>query len=395
MASATKVQELPYSMKAAQGKGYGEIDEMISVEGGVKVPRLAHLPPEKKKRSNRNDWMVVRTCSVSLAPGDCRVLSGMTRAFQGPPSFPYVPGGDCAGIVVEVPENNDASKSQTFPFRVGDRVAARFVDEGPRGALGQYSLVSAKVAEKIPQGISMDEGAALVSATPATVLADHIRKDDRVLVIGARGGVGAHFCQIIRDRGASLVVGTSRSPEELLREPISCDEAIGYDRQDVFSLEKYTKDKFDVVVDLAGFGYARLEEDIENGRPIIVKTNAAGGRFLTLVPPIGPTYEIRSIWHAIQTFSFPIWHKTLASRTWNRRKLPKYTFAFCLPVTRDCATRTFELAESGKLKAVVDPRGPFPFTTEGAREAFRVQKSRHACGKVIVRVAEERIYRAK
>lgn len=78
--------------------------------------------------------MIIKTHAVSLACGDCRVLSGLTRELQGPPSFPYIPGGDASGVVVEIP--NDVKDD--FPFKVGDRVAARFV-EGPRNALAEVS----------------------------------------------------------------------------------------------------------------------------------------------------------------------------------------------------------------------------------------------------------------
>jgi NADPH:quinone reductase-like Zn-dependent oxidoreductase len=46
------------------------------------------------------------------------------------------------------------------------------------------------------------------------------------------------------------------------------------------------------------------------------------------------------------------------------------------------------MAKEGKLKAVIDPAGPFPLTTQGVRQAFRLQESRHAKGKVIVKIAD-------
>jgi hypothetical protein len=36
---------------------------------------------------------------------------------------------------------------------------------------------------------------------------------------------------------------------------------------------------------------------------------------------------------------------------------------------------------------VVDPQGPFPFTTEGVRAAFRNLESRHSWGKTVIRVS--------
>ena len=372
-------KDLPKTMRAVQGSDYGDIDEVISVVDGVLVPCLADLPQKKRK-----NFMVLKTLAVALAPGDCRVLSGKTRELQGPPSFPYVPAGDCCGIVVELPEH---SSGNDLPFAVGDRVAARFV-EGPIGALGEYALVSTLVADKVPEGISSEEAAALVGSSPATVLAERIQEGERVLVMGAGGGMGSTFCQMLRLRGASYIVGVSRSPDLLLKPPISCDEAIDYATTDPFSLEKFKNDKFDVIVDLAGGGFARLEECVKQNESLIVKSGSVGGRFITTVPPAGPHFEIHSWGGALQIFLVSCLWKAIISRTLYRSKLPKYTFGMSLSSDREPATRSLALARAGKLKAVIDTKGPFSFTTEGVRAAFRLQESRHPHGKVIVRVAE-------
>ena len=370
---------IPETMRAVQATDYGSIDN-LSVQDGVRVPRLSDLPPKKQKTS-----MVIQTHAVSLAPGDVRVLSGLTKEFQGPPAFPYVPGGDCAGVVVELPEDENVRKS--LPFTIGDRVAARFAD-GPRGALGEYALVSTSVADKIPDNVTFDEAAALVSASPATVLANRIQKGERVLVLGANGGVGSHFCQQLRRRGASYVVGVSKTPSKLLEAPISIDEAVDYTKEDVFDAERFQSEPFDTLVDLAGGGYRSLEDRLKQGKtPLIVKPASQGGRCLTLVLMHGPEFEIHTFWQMLHIFMFPQRWRAITSRTWNRWKLPKFTFAMSLPGTRDCVTQTFDEVTKGKLKAVI--AGPFKFTTGGVRDAFRLQKSRHPNGKVVVHVADE------
>lgn len=367
-------------MRAVQASDYGDINSVIRVvDHDVPVPRLSDLPRKQQKNG-----MVLRVLAVSLAPGDCRVLSGKTRELQGPPSFPYIPGGDCCGIVVELPERNS---NDDLPFRVGDRVAARFVD-GPRGALGEYALVSTLVAAKVPDGIASEEAAAAVSSSPAMALADYIHAGERVLVLGAGGGVGATFCQAVRLRGASSVVGVSRSSDLLLKPPISCDEAVDYTTTDVFSVEEFIQNKFDVIVDLAGGGFGRLEECIRGHESLIVKPGSMGGRFVTTVPTVGPVYEMHSVWEVLKVFLLTGLWKAFTSRTWYRSKLPKYTFALCLSKDRVHAQRSLDLLHSGKIEGVIDEKGPFPFTTEGVRSAFQLQESRHAHGKVVVRVAE-------
>ena len=80
-------------MKAAQGKYFGDVDEVMTVEDGVPLPNLEeeyNKPQETTHplfryatKLDRKNHMIIKTLAVALAPGDCRVLSGKTREFQG------------------------------------------------------------------------------------------------------------------------------------------------------------------------------------------------------------------------------------------------------------------------------------------------------------------------
>lgn len=276
-------------IKAAQGKDYGDIDEMIHVDDNVDYPSLENLSKKEEKTS-----MIIKTHAVALACGDCRVLSGMTKEFQGPPSFPYIPGGDASGIVVEIPKD-----VKDFPFKVGDRVAARFV-AGPRGALATYSIVSSLVCEKIPDNVSFSEAAALASASPAILLAERIKKGERVLILGAGGGVGSHTCQLMRSRGASFIAGVSRTPERLLKSPLTYDRAIDYTKEDPFSIEEFKTNPFDVILDLSAGGWLKLVDDSS-----IIKPASEGGRYLTTTPDVAiyEAHTVLSIMKPVSCFS--------------------------------------------------------------------------------------------
>ena len=63
-------------MKAAQGKDYGDIDEMLYVDE-VEYPNLDSLPKKQRKTT-----MIIKTHAVALACGDYRVLSRMTKAWR-------------------------------------------------------------------------------------------------------------------------------------------------------------------------------------------------------------------------------------------------------------------------------------------------------------------------
>mmetsp|Transcript_23331 Transcript_23331/g.57416 ORF Transcript_23331/g.57416 Transcript_23331/m.57416 type:complete len:376 (+) Transcript_23331:46-1173(+) len=366
------------TMKAAQGKDYGDVDKVMTVEDNVNYPSLKDL--SKKERKN---FMVVKTHAVALACGDCRVLSGKTRELQGPPSFPYIPCGDCSGIVVEIPSEED---NKDFPFKVGDRVAMMY-QGAPRNALAEYALAHQNFCAIVPENVSSTDAVALASASPAVLLADRIQEGERVLVLGAGGGVGSHLAQLLRKRGASYIAGVSRSPKRLLEPPLSYDRAIDYTTEDVFAMEEFKENQFDVILDMAAGGWVKLQKDYSSGVKSIIKPGNQGGRFLTITPDEA-VFEIHSVPAALKLFALIPLGRYLKSRLWGRSRLPKYSFAMSMPDDRKPITRTLELAKEGSLQAVIDPKGPFPFTTEGVRGAFRLKESRHTHGKVIVETSK-------
>lgn len=328
--------------------------------------------------------MIVKTLAVSLAPGDARVLSGKCKALNGPPSFPYIPGGDLCGIVTDM---NDV-KPDKVGYSVGDRVAARFT-EGPRGALGEYAVISPAMTGKVPDNVSHEDAAALASsATIALALSRRISPEERVVIIGAGGGVGSHLCQFLRLKGVKLLAGVSREPNRLLKKPILCDRALDYTQKDVYDFREWkNEDKFDTVVDLAGGGWLRLLEQSENKEDIlekmIVKTAKEGGRYLTTTPD-EPLFELSGIGPALKLFLCTPLFRAMISRSIRKSKLPAYTYAMSLDNDDEIMTETLKLASEKKIEACVDERGPFEFTTDGAQEAFKLQASRHARGKVVI-----------
>lgn len=381
-------------MTAAQASGYGsQMDQLLSVATkSVPIPRLddPFTPTEPlhpiirfATRQDRKTHMIVQTLAVALAPGDCRVLSGQTRELQGPPSFPYIPGGDCCGIVVETQQN------ETY-FMKGDIVAARFT-VAPRDAMGEYARVSTSVCEKVVNSIITDHqispeaAAALASASPAVALCETIRPGEKVLILGAGGGVGSHLCQLVRMQGASYICGVSETPERLLEAPLSCDDAIDYTKENVYESKKYQAEPFDTIIDLACGGWPALVRHSRQKMPSIVKSANQGGRYLTPTSDT-PTFEGHGILPLLGMFLIkPLW-RYLWSRVLTRHRLPTFTNVNGLPDTRDILTKTFRLANEGKLQAVID--GPYPLTTEGVRNAFSRLQSRHAKGKVVVTVAD-------
>jgi len=161
------------------------------------------------------------------------------------------------------------------------------------------------------------EAAALAGACPATLLGERIQPGERVLILGAGGGVGSLICQVMRHQGASYIVGVSQqSPDRLLKAPISYDKVVDYAKEDPFALEEFQDKPFDVVVDLAGVGgWLSIVKNSQKGIKSIVKPTSMGGRYLTLTPDKA-IFVPHSVPSALKLFLFiPLW-RPLKSRLW-------------------------------------------------------------------------------
>jgi len=396
-------------MRAAYGMNYGPVDDMVHVVDDAPKPNLRDALGASKSK----DWAIIRTLAVALAPGDVRVLSGKTKEFQGPKAFPHVLGGDVCGQIVELPqstssssnEEGDSKKSKANSgnyFQVGDVVLARFYEK-PIGAMGEYALIHTKCCDRIPAGMSPEEAAALGSSGVAAMcISKRINPGERILVLGAGGGVGSHFIQLAKNvSGASYVMGVSNDSKRLTAKPLSCDASIDYTNEDPFTfldrqINSSNEEPFDVVVDFAGIGWKRLLEERKRrkktGSSPIVKSAKEGGRYLTCATE-QPWFEIHSIWGILKLFVFQNLWRAMYSRLpdmigGTRSTLPSYSFVMALPSNREPLTETMQLVRDKLLVPSIDPRGPFPFTTQGVREAMKLQESRHAKGKVVVHVAD-------
>lgn len=124
--------------------------------------------------------------------------------------------------------------------------------------------------------------------------------------------------------------------------------------------------KFDTIVDIAGGGWLRLREIAKDGgKEIPVKSAKDGGRYIAITPD-EPWYRLNGVWGALKVFLFGPLSRALHSRSVARSQLPAYTFAVVMDADVEIMRETFKLSSEGRLKACVDDRGAFDFTTEGA-----------------------------
>jgi NADPH:quinone reductase-like Zn-dependent oxidoreductase len=108
--------------------------------------------------------------------------------------------------------------------------------------------------------------------------------------------------------------------------------------------------------------------------------------YYTLAPGVATSIELHSLWDLVKLSV--VWSmQSLVNST--NRKLPKYIFGSELDSLEENDIRgVLQDIVDGKLKPLVDPASPFPFTQGGVREAMKLQKSCHAQGKVVIEISK-------
>lgn len=171
------------------------------------------------------------------------------------------PGNDVAGVVVAVGPG-------VTQFKVGDAVVAALQQSGG-GAYAEYAVANAANAVRKPRNFTYQEAAGIPTAGFTglrMVIVGKVQKGERVLVIGAAGGVGSTAVQAAKARGATVISSASSKHEQYLKS-IGVDEIISYDKEDVAAKAK----NIDVTIVTVGTENA-------NG----IKYTKKGGRVVTI-----------------------------------------------------------------------------------------------------------------
>ena len=150
--------------------------------------------------------VVIRVRASSFNYHDVFTVRGMP-GIKVP--LPVVIGLDMAGEIAEVGKSVSA-------FKPGDRVLVNPVNkrkglmgEMLDGGMAEYCLVAADQLVAMPAGVSFEEAASLPVAygTAHRMLITHdtVRKGERVLVLGASGGVGTGCVLLAKQLGAEVI----------------------------------------------------------------------------------------------------------------------------------------------------------------------------------------------
>lgn len=192
------------------------------------------------------DGVVVRVLAASVNPLDWHTVTGrpMIARLGGGLRRPAraVPGVDVAGVV-------EAVSPGAGDLRVGDLVAG-----GARGSFAQLAPARASALARIPDGVAPHVAAALpiagLTALQAVRDAGRVASGQRVLVIGASGGVGTFAVQLARAAGAE-VTGVCSSPNADLVRSLGAAQVIDHTAGDL-ARAVVAAGPFDVIVDNVG-----------------------------------------------------------------------------------------------------------------------------------------------
>lgn len=191
-------------------------------------------------------------------------------------TLPFTPGMEGAGVI-------EALGDGVSEYAIGDRVAWPFA----LGSYSEYIAVDAGKVVKIPQSLDLPVAAgAMLQALTAHYLTCStypIKSGDIALVHAAAGGTGALVCQMVRERGGTVIATTSSDEKVALIREFGVDHIIRYDQKDFASeVREITSGRgVDVVYD--GVGAATFDKSLTclRKRGMMVIYGAASGP----VPP--------------------------------------------------------------------------------------------------------------
>ncbi|KAK1299086.1 Quinone oxidoreductase-like protein [Acorus calamus] len=303
---------------------------IYSEYGDAGVLRLADdvAVPEVKE-----DQVLVKVVAAALNPIDFKRRQGFLKRLATDSPLPTVPGYDVGGIVVKVGE-------QVKILKVGDEVYGHISEkpvDSPKqfGSLAEYTAVEEKLLALKPKNLDFAQAASLPLAIETAyegLQRSGFSAGKSILVLAGAGGVGSLIIQLAKHVfGSSRVAATSSTAKLDLLKSLGADLAIDYTKENFGDLPE----KFDVVYDAFG----QFEK--------AVKAVKEGGSVVSITGPVTP---------------------------------PGFNFV----VTSDGAVldKLSPFLETGKVKPLIDPKGPFPFSK--VVEAFTYLETGRATGKMLV-----------
>lgn len=326
---------------------------VVHQHGGAEV--MEHVTDFPDPEIGEGD-VLVRVRASSLNYHDVFTRRGMP-GIKIP--MPLIMGLDVAGEVAAI-------GAGVSGWAVGDRVLVDPINrvegglmgETMHGGLAELCRARAHQLVRIPDAVSFVDAAALPvaygTAHRMLVSKGNVRAGDRVMVLGASGGVGVCCVQLAKQAGAEVVVcASSQEKLEKLR-ALGADHLIDYTKQDFVQIayELYGKP-------------SRRGANVGNGLDVVVNFTGGdtwvkslrclkvGGRLLTCGATAGydPKEDIRFIW----TFELEI----RGSNGWQRSDIEALLEMVRQKRLNTLVERTFPLAQARDALQAIEDRQVF------------------------------------
>jgi NADPH:quinone reductase-like Zn-dependent oxidoreductase len=332
-------------MKALVLHKHGTLDE-LQVVTDYPMPQAA------------DGHVVIRVRASSFNYHDVFTVRGMP-GIKVP--LPVIIGLDMAGEIAEVGPS-------VTGWKTGDRVLVNplnkkkgLMGEMLDGGMGEYCAVAAEQLIRMPAAVSFEDAASLPVAygTAHRMMITHntVKAGDRVLVLGASGGVGTGCVLLGKMLGAEVIACASSDSKLARLKAMGADEVVDYIKTDwsKWAVEKYGKPQrrtneggVDVVINFTGGDtWVPSLRCLKRGGKLLVCGATAG---------YDPKEDLRYIW------SFEL--QVIGSNSFYDDNL----------------SALMDLISAGKIKPVIDKVLPL----EQAREGLRLIEDREVIGKVVV-----------
>ncbi|WP_438393157.1 zinc-binding dehydrogenase [Caballeronia sp. DA-9] len=331
-------------MKALVLNGHGDVDDLKVVEKPVPTVVPGHV--------------VIRVRASSFNYHDVFTVKGMP-GIKVP--FPIVIGLDMAGEIVEIGDDvqgwERGARVLVNPLNKKKGLMGEMLD----GGMAEYCLVSADQLIAMPDGVSFEEAASLPVAygTAHRMIVTHntIKPGDRVVILGASGGVGTGCVVLAKMLGAEVVAAAGSADKAERLKELGADHVINYKEVDFskWVIEKYGKPQrrtyeggADVVINFTGGDtWAPSLKCIKRGGSLLVCGATAGH---------DPKEDLRYIW------SFEL--RVIGSNSFYDDNL----------------AALMELIRTEKIAVQIDKVLPL----EQAAEGLRMIRDREVLGKIVV-----------
>jgi len=203
----------------------------------------------------------VKACGINFP--DTLIIQ---NKYQFKPELPFSPGGEVSGIATEV-------GTEVHHIKKGDHV---FALTG-WGGLAEYVAADGHKCLPMPEHMDFITGATTMYTCGTSLHAlkqrGKLQKDEKLMVLGASGGVGLAAVQIGKLMGAYVIAAASSDEKLAICKASGADELINYESTD---LRRYIKEHhsegIDVIYDPVGDRFAEPA----------VRSLAWGGRYLVV-----------------------------------------------------------------------------------------------------------------